>query len=519
MVFSFFPHISFRWLRRTVAACVMFFVLPLVAFAHPLDISSSFFTVRAQTVAVSTFFHPFEIEQLLASHLPDAARYDLQQYFKYPDVVFDYVERHISLTAGGAACTFARGEIPHKEDYELLAGGLEVQYTFTCPQPITDLAFDIRFFITDFPLQTNRLTVYDTVAHPITTQPDAMKILTTTITDFAWTRGVVTSPLPDGDGDTIPDAEERSYRTDPHNADTDGDGYTDGEEILSGWDPLSAELSPGQKPAATDDQSDGHIFGAMLDHFFRGGGSGGGTMDDVFATGPLKQVLAALTHFFAAPTMRGLATVLGVTYLLGLFHALSVGHGKTVLASYLVDGGRTAWQGIGFAGILTATHLADVVFLGLVFKLFSGFSFAAAWMSYLQIISIIGLVALSAYVLFRAMRGLSACRWGATATETARPTLAMAFLLGLAPCTFGWAIFLVLLSLGQTAWVLPLLGAFGLGIFSCLALVVLAVSLIRVRATHRFAWVARYAPLVSGVLLFVFSLRIAYQFVSGIAIN
>lgn len=33
----------------------------------------------------------------------------------------------------------------------------------------------------------------------------------------------------------------------------------------------------------------------------------------------------------------------------------------------------------------------------------------------------------------------------------------MAFIAGLAPCSFGWSIFLVLFSMGEIVWILPLL--------------------------------------------------------------
>ncbi len=42
----------------------------------------------------------------------------------------------------------------------------------------------------------------------------------------------------DFDNDGLPDEIETIYGTDPNNPDTDGDGYTDGEEIASGYDPL-----------------------------------------------------------------------------------------------------------------------------------------------------------------------------------------------------------------------------------------------------------------------------------------
>lgn len=42
----------------------------------------------------------------------------------------------------------------------------------------------------------------------------------------------------DSDQDGLSDAMEALYKTDPNNADTDGDGYKDGEEVANGYDPL-----------------------------------------------------------------------------------------------------------------------------------------------------------------------------------------------------------------------------------------------------------------------------------------
>jgi hypothetical protein len=49
----------------------------------------------------------------------------------------------------------------------------------------------------------------------------------------------------DSDQDGLSNAEEKIYGTDPNKADTDGDGYTDGAEVKSGYDPLKP--APGDK--------------------------------------------------------------------------------------------------------------------------------------------------------------------------------------------------------------------------------------------------------------------------------
>ena len=53
----------------------------------------------------------------------------------------------------------------------------------------------------------------------------------------------------DSDNDGLTDAEESIYKTDSHNPDTDGDGYSDGVEVKSGYDPLKP--APGDRFTAS----------------------------------------------------------------------------------------------------------------------------------------------------------------------------------------------------------------------------------------------------------------------------
>ena len=50
----------------------------------------------------------------------------------------------------------------------------------------------------------------------------------------------------DRDRDGVDDEEEQVYKTNPDLLDTDGDYYSDGEEINHGWNPLDKSPSPGQ---------------------------------------------------------------------------------------------------------------------------------------------------------------------------------------------------------------------------------------------------------------------------------
>ena len=57
---------------------------------------------------------------------------------------------------------------------------------------------------------------------------------------------------------------------------------------------------------------------------------------------------------------------LGVSAALGAFHALEPGHGKTVVAAFLVGSRGTAWHAVLLGLIVTASHTAGVYLLGAV---------------------------------------------------------------------------------------------------------------------------------------------------------
>ncbi len=71
----------------------------------------------------------------------------------------------------------------------------------------------------------------------------------------------ITSYLEDGDQDGLSAEEEKALGTDPTNSDTDGDGYSDGVEIESGYDPLKP--APGDR--ITPDESTTTTGGADTD--------------------------------------------------------------------------------------------------------------------------------------------------------------------------------------------------------------------------------------------------------------
>ncbi|CAK8720558.1 MAG: nickel/cobalt exporter [Candidatus Electronema aureum] len=69
--------------------------------------------------------------------------------------------------------------------------------------------------------------------------------------------------------------------------------------------------------------------------------------------------------------MTTLFTLYSGAIILGAFHAFEPGHGKTLIAAYMVGTRGRAWDGVLLGTIVTITHTFSVILLGLVAMLLS----------------------------------------------------------------------------------------------------------------------------------------------------
>jgi ABC-type nickel/cobalt efflux system permease component RcnA len=80
----------------------------------------------------------------------------------------------------------------------------------------------------------------------------------------------------------------------------------------------------------------------------------------------LQQQDSGLRRFLADPTADPftVATALGVAFFLGAAHALTPGHGKTIVAAYLVGSRGRVFDAVYLGAVVTFTHTASVFALG-----------------------------------------------------------------------------------------------------------------------------------------------------------
>lgn len=130
-----------------------------------------------------------------------------------------------------------------------------------------------------------------------------------------------------------------------------------------------------------------------------------------------KDELAALLHTEDLSTRFVLVALLSAL-LLGAGHALSPGHGKTVVAAYLVGSRGTVGQALLLGLTVTATHVSSVLLLGAVTLWLSQYVVAAELYPWIGVGSGLGVVAVG--------WGLLRSRWRTWRAYKARAVDAMA---------------------------------------------------------------------------------------------
>ncbi len=191
---------------------------------------------------------------------------------------------------------------------------------------------------------------------------------------------------------------------------------------------------------------------------------------------------------------------LGVALFWGAAHALSPGHGKTIVTAYLVGQRGTPRHAALLGLIVTATHTVGVFALGLVTLLLSRFVVPDKLYPWLNLVSGLLVVGIGGSVLVARWRHRRAHRHGHDHHHghdhdhgdlSMRSLLAVGVSGGLLPCPSALVVLLAAISLHRIGFGLLLIVAFSVG----LALTVTGIGLVAVLAKRAFARLTFEGPL------------------------
>jgi nickel/cobalt exporter len=187
---------------------------------------------------------------------------------------------------------------------------------------------------------------------------------------------------------------------------------------------------------------------------------------------------------------------LAAAFFWGMAHALSPGHGKTIVAAYLVGRRGTPWHAAALGAIVTATHTIGVFALGLVTLALSAFIVPEQLYPWLNLVSGILVVAIGATVFRSRFRHAHDHGHDHHHHEhdapSGRSLVAVGITGGLLPCPSALVVLLAAISLHRVAFGMLLIVAFSAG----LALSITGIGLVAVFAKQIFKRASFKGPLV-----------------------
>jgi nickel/cobalt transporter (NicO) family protein len=189
----------------------------------------------------------------------------------------------------------------------------------------------------------------------------------------------------------------------------------------------------------------------------------------------------------------------------GAAHALSPGHGKTIVTAYLIGKKGTARDAAALGAIVTVTHTIGVFALGLVTLALSQWIVPDTLYPWIDLVAGVMVVAIGVSVFRARVRHAHHHHHHREHDLSRRSLLAVGVSGGLLPCPSALVVLLAAISLHRLAFGLVLIVAFSLG----LALSITGIGLLAVLARSAFSrrsfdgLVLRLLPAVSAVVIVV----------------
>jgi ABC-type nickel/cobalt efflux system permease component RcnA len=224
---------------------------------------------------------------------------------------------------------------------------------------------------------------------------------------------------------------------------------------------------------------------------------------------------------------QGLGVLLLLAAAFGGVHALTPGHGKTMVAAYLVGERGTIWHAVVLGIVTTITHTAAVLILAAILPILFPNTVPATVQALLGLIGGLLIAGLGMWLLLTRLAGRAdhihlggGHHHHGVETEQARPGWVGLVLLGISggiiPCWDAIAMLALAIST-QRLWLgLPLLLAFSAGLAGVLVAIGIAVVRARELASsrfegERFKLFIRVLPIVSAVVITVLGLWLCYE--------
>jgi ABC-type nickel/cobalt efflux system permease component RcnA/Tol biopolymer transport system component len=136
-------------------------------------------------------------------------------------------------------------------------------------------------------------------------------------------------------------------------------------------------------------------------------GSGATPLSSSSRPSETSSLAEALTEIINLPELStwNYLLILGTTLLLGGVHALTPGHGKALVAAYLVGSQGTLRHAAILGGIITLTHTGSVLFVGAITLIASQYLLPSILIPGLEALSSIAIIVIGIFMISRGWRG------------------------------------------------------------------------------------------------------------------
>lgn len=102
--------------------------------AHPLDISSSTFSIGATSIEATTYLHPSQVEAIIGARGVSMRSLTYGDYYKYSGYLSDYLASKIQVRdKDDKLCTLSKFTTQELGVDEIFTKGFPVSYEVRCP--------------------------------------------------------------------------------------------------------------------------------------------------------------------------------------------------------------------------------------------------------------------------------------------------------------------------------------------------------------------------------------------------
>jgi nickel/cobalt transporter (NicO) family protein len=249
-----------------------------------------------------------------------------------------------------------------------------------------------------------------------------------------------------------------------------------------------------------------------------------------------SSMLDALRRPLTSPW--ALLVLVGACTLLGALHALTPGHGKALLAAYLVGGRGTPGQAITLGVVITFTHTAAVIAIGAAVLAAGQYVVPGVLVPVLTIVAGVLVLVLGIRLVRRRWSGHvhnghgdhvhgdhvhddHVHGGGVLAPPRMRSVAALGVSAGMIPCPEALSVLLLAIGLNRTALGMVMIVAFSVGLAAVLVglgllLVTSSPLLSRLSGRHP-SWITVRLPLLSAVVVAILGFAMAVTGLSSLA--